>query len=275
MASNVGLALPEPLLDDDAKSWFKRFEVCAAANEWNAAKKLLRLPTHLRGRAWAVFDALSEEQKKSYDSLKTAILERLSPDTDEDRLSARDALSRRRLRDQESVDELARDIEKLLERASPDLSAEAKETELRFHFVGALPEKIAFQMKLLPKQTYDQTVAKARELRLIFHRQSESVNQIESAPKDGRLDRLEEAILQVSEQLAVLGKRRSEAAARPRCFRCGKLGHLAKNCRSAPTQNIECFRCGGQGHIARQCHLPGNERGSVSTPRARGAPRRN
>ena len=95
MASNVGLALPEPLLDNDAKSWFKRFEVCAAANEWNAAKKLLRLPTLLRGRAWAVFDALSEEQKKSYDSLKTAILERLSPDTDEDRLSARDALSRR------------------------------------------------------------------------------------------------------------------------------------------------------------------------------------
>ena len=103
MASNVGLALPEPLLDNDAKSWFKRFEVCAAANEWNAAKKLLRLPTLLRGRAWAVFDALSEEQKKSYDSLKTAILERLSPDTDEDRLSARDVLSRRRLRDQERI----------------------------------------------------------------------------------------------------------------------------------------------------------------------------
>ena len=204
MASNVGLALPEPLLDNDAKSWFKRFEVCSAANEWNAAKKLLRLPTLLCGRAWAVFDALSEEQKKSYDSLKTAILERLSPDTDEDRLSARDALSRRQLHDQESVDELARDIEKLLERASPDLSAEAKVTELRFHFVAALPEKISFQMKLLPKQTYDQTVAKARELWLIFCRQSESVNQIESAPKDGRLDRLEEAILQVSEQLAVL-----------------------------------------------------------------------
>ena len=28
-----GLALPEPLQDEGARSWFKRFEVCAAANE--------------------------------------------------------------------------------------------------------------------------------------------------------------------------------------------------------------------------------------------------
>ncbi len=47
----VGLALPEPLQEDDARSWFKRFEVCAAANEWDDRKKLLRLPTLLRVRA--------------------------------------------------------------------------------------------------------------------------------------------------------------------------------------------------------------------------------
>ena len=49
MAMGVGLALPEPLQDGDARSWFKWFEVCAAANEWNDQKKLLRLPTLLRG----------------------------------------------------------------------------------------------------------------------------------------------------------------------------------------------------------------------------------
>lgn len=65
MATGVGLALPEPLQDGDARSWFKRFEVCAAANEWNDQKKLLRLPTLLRGRAWAVFDALTEEQTRT------------------------------------------------------------------------------------------------------------------------------------------------------------------------------------------------------------------
>ncbi len=113
-STTVGLALSEPLQDGDARSWFKRFEVCAAANEWNDAKKLLRLPTLLRGRSWAIYDSLTGEETDTYEHLKKAILDRLSPDTDEDRLAARDELSRRRLCDQESVDELARDLEKPL-----------------------------------------------------------------------------------------------------------------------------------------------------------------
>ena len=60
MATGGGLALPEPLDGDDAKSWFKRYEVCAIANGWNDQKKLLRLPTLLKGRSWAVYDSLSD-----------------------------------------------------------------------------------------------------------------------------------------------------------------------------------------------------------------------
>ena len=160
MASGVGLAVPEPLQEDDARSWFKHFEVCAAANEWDKRKKLLRLPTLLRGRAWAIFDALPDTDTDTYDNLKKALLDRLSPDTDEDRLSARDALSRRRLgEDRESIDELAGDIEKMLDKASPGLPAEIRDTELRYHLTSALPDKIAFQLKLLPKQDYCQTIS--------------------------------------------------------------------------------------------------------------------
>lgn len=270
MAASTGLALPEPLLDGDARSWFKRFEICAAANEWGDVKKLRRVPTLLRGRAWAVYDALSDEQTESYENVKKAILERLCPDTDEDRLSAREALSRRRLRDQESVDELARDVEILLDKASPGLPADIKEGELHYHFTTALPEKISFQLKILPKQTYSQTIAKARELRLIFNRQEEQKSRAEvnSVAKEDRLEKLEEAVTQVSEQLAALSSRRQN---RDKCFKCGRPGHIARNCRSVP-QDIRCFLCGGRGHVARRCRHQGNYRGDTSTYRAGGVP---
>ena len=40
MASGVGLALPEAMQDRDAKSWFRRIEICAVANDWDDKKKL-------------------------------------------------------------------------------------------------------------------------------------------------------------------------------------------------------------------------------------------
>jgi len=63
MASGISLILPEPLQDRDAKSWFKRLEVCAVANEWDDKKKLKCLLTLLKGQAWVIFDSLSDRSK--------------------------------------------------------------------------------------------------------------------------------------------------------------------------------------------------------------------
>ena len=38
MATGGNIALPEPLEGEDAKSWFKRYEVCGTANGWNDQK---------------------------------------------------------------------------------------------------------------------------------------------------------------------------------------------------------------------------------------------
>ena len=98
-------------------------------------------------RVGSVRRVAGEPEGYAYAHLKTALLKRLCPDTEEDRMSAREELARRRLREeQESVDELARDIEKLLDRASPGLPAEIRDSVLRFHLINALPEKVAFQL---------------------------------------------------------------------------------------------------------------------------------
>jgi len=114
---------------------------------------------------------LGEADNASYDSLKKAIVGRLNPDTDEDRLAAREQLTRRRFREgSESIDELARDLETLLDHSSPGLPANIHDAELRFHLMNSLPEKAALQLKLLPKGTYAETIAKAREVILIYQR---------------------------------------------------------------------------------------------------------
>ena len=63
-----------------------------------------------------------------------------------------------------------------------------------------LPQKISFQLKLLPKLTYDQTVAKAWELQLIFQRASEQVSQVDTrnpSLSEQCLEKLEEAVSRV------------------------------------------------------------------------------
>ena len=259
------ICLPEPLQHEDARSWFKRFELCAAANEWNAAKQLLYLPTLLRGRSWAIYESLSDADKESYDTLKKAILDRLDPDTDEHRLAARNQLSHRRLREGlESIDELTRDLEKLLDQALPGLLSATREAELRFHLINSLPNNVAFQLKLQPQANYS---AKARELQLIYSRNSSTANNLNSVRTEegSHLDKVEQSLLQMTEQLAAFSSHLTRPMQPPRlCYNCGRPGHLARNCYSR--RIIQCFSCGMTGHVARDCQDQGNGQGGARIP---------
>ena len=252
------------------KSWFKRYEVCGTANGWNDQKKLSRLPTLLKGRAWAVYDSLHEDgDTDTYEHLKAAILRRLCPDTEIDRLVAREK-SRRRLWEGESIDELAREIQILLDQASPGLP---EESELRFYLINALPEKVALQLKLQPKRSYVETIARGKELFLIYSRAQtqEHINQVQMKD-DQRLQRLEETMQLMTEQLTAISVQRTNPSTTSRCFKCGKCGHLARNCRTR-IQQVQCFNCGGQSHIAQNCwKRQGNGQGGTPTRRAGRAP---
>ncbi len=52
-----------------------------------------------------------------------------------------------------------------------------------------------------------------------------------------------------------------------RCYGCGQLGHLKRNCPQSSGRRItKCWRCGTPGHISRDCNHTGNGEGGAAGP---------
>ena len=78
MATNH-FSVPKSFSSGDAAEWFKRFDICSAANKWSEETKALKLPTLLEGEALAIWLALDEDVQKEYDQVKAKMVKSLLP----------------------------------------------------------------------------------------------------------------------------------------------------------------------------------------------------
>ena len=82
---------------------------------------------------------------------------------------------------------------------------------------------------------------------------------------------MEETLKVMTEQLAALSVTSRGSPHTKRCFKCGKLGHIASNCCSR--NDITCFNCGKRGHSYQNCWSQGNGRWGVQNPELGTLPR--
>jgi len=76
---------PERFLEGNFDTWLRHFDRCAAANEWDVATRVLKLPAFLQGPAATYLDSLSAEQRRTYDALVTNLKSCFAPSVDRER----------------------------------------------------------------------------------------------------------------------------------------------------------------------------------------------
>ena len=71
--AQMDLSLPEITKEDFLRAW-TRFELVAAAKDWNTAKRATMLPTLLRGKLVDIYIKLSEEIRGDLVEVKKAVM---------------------------------------------------------------------------------------------------------------------------------------------------------------------------------------------------------
>ena len=137
------ISVPKTFASGDVAEWFKRFEICCRANEWNAATKALKLPTLLEGEALAIWLELSEEQQGNYDSVKGVIIKKMAPMG----FATLEEFHQRKLHPGEALPLFVHDLKRLLEQAMPDLDAGAREQLLLHQFLAGIPSSVGKQLR--------------------------------------------------------------------------------------------------------------------------------
>jgi hypothetical protein len=285
-SSRTSVALPETFSDGDIVLWLRKFELCSTANDWKDTDMLKRLPTLLSGKAFAVFERLAAEAKEDYKTLTKALTTAFGGDTTGKHLAMMTFRSRTRKPD-EDIQVFAYNLEALLRRAMPKIENGDRDVLLQQQFIEGVPAELKRELLQRPSMSYEETVAVAQQLDLASqissHQTGSQVNLASASDNLQTTTRDQPLVAQLMENVETLTRKVSELSVsvanvnatsarnstrgrRGPCYQCGKMGHIANECRSTGTGSRQpnyrqrsaenyCFVCGQIGHFARECRF--------------------
>ena len=232
-----------------------QFELLAMMNRWSDAEKAAYLAISLRGPAATVLTNLPPEQRGSYEALTTALDTRfgLSHQTELNRMRLK---ARTRRRD-ESLAELAEDVEHLVRLAYPEAAESMVEVLAKDQFVDALPDE---DMRLRIRQNKPATLRDALGTALELESYQLASKQKARFVREAQLEEkhpvqcrmtnqgAKEQTGDVLQHLVDALRQVTKGPSRPRHFPPPR-----KERNQSDRSNLVCWECKERGHRRREC----------------------
>lgn len=136
--------------------------------------------------------------------------------------------------------------------------------DLLLRFISGLPSQLAFFVRAGNPATLDDALQAAKRGEAHGYRQQEMTASSSPNTQDTQMSAFQEQLAALTNAVTQMSAKESHPrvpgiyAAKShqpdtrKCFKCGKHGHIAKNCRS-PSTSIKCQLCNRYGHSAPQC----------------------
>ena len=236
--------------DDGIDRWLERFDERAHLAEWSDEVKLYQLKVHLDKTASHVFRMFSTEEKSSYKKAADALRKIFRPVDIEE---LRGLEFHRKVQENESVEQLGLELQRLGRKAFPSTDGKDFDRLLKGRFFQALLTK--WQRKLgapKPSETFQELYDRARTLEqhekqynaasVTVH--GEKKSEKPAQPKQTRSTKPPQNKDQSASSQSAKQKEDSEPRPerspsasggynlRAYCHKCGHKGHLAHHCRN-------------------------------------------